>query len=282
MGFFDFFHKKKHDDHPDKGAEQNDEAAAGAEAASQTAEEADETQDRQQEAVQHGPWDISQEDLIPDQSYLDLGALKIPQRQDTAVRLGISDDKTRILAVTLTHAGSSMQLSLLAASRDQPIWDEIRASLDKGDSPRQIETKFGKGIAVDLGLPNGNIVPTRIMGVDGPRWMLRVIVTGDAAKGGQAGQFFDDLLSDVVVDRGTTPLAPKEIVPLTAPGAGEDDEQDGQADDGNSAGSAPSGSDQGTDENGVPDSRPKGPLTKGVNAQEQQILTRKTMFSEVR
>ncbi len=278
MGLFDFFHKKKNTDATSSTQEDDvDTTAAEEDEAGQAGQV--------QEEEQHGPWDISQEDLIHDQSYLDLGALKIPQRQDTAVRLGISEDKTRILAVTLTHAGSSMQLTLLAASRDQPIWDEIRASLDKGESPKQIETKFGKGIAVDLGLPNGNIVPTRIMGIDGPRWMLRVIVTGDAAKGGQAGEFFDDLLSDVVVDRGDTPLAPKEIVPLTAPGAGDED-QDGQGEGEGAQDSAhPSASaaDNGKkDAQGVLDSRPKGPLTKGVNAQEQQILTRKTMFSEVR
>lgn len=271
MGLFDFFHKKKNADHAAQDGQDTTETIAGAAAVT------DEEESRQE---QHGPWDISQEDLIPDQSYLDLGALKIPQRPDTAVRLGISEDKTRILAVTLTHAGSSMQLTLLAASRDQPLWGEVRASIDKGESPKQIETRFGKGIAVDLGLPNGNIVPTRIMGIDGPRWMLRVIVTGDAAKGGQAGEFFDDLLSYVVVDRGDTPLAPKEIVPLTAPGAG--DEEDGQEDSDASQDPAQPASGQKDDGHGVPDSRPKGPLTKGVNAQEQQILTRKTMFSEVR
>lgn len=274
MGLFDFFHKKPGKHKAD--AEQEDADAAKAEEATE-AEQAEE---------KHGPWDISEEAEIPDQSYLDLGALKIPARQDTKVQLGISEDRTRILAVTLTHAGSSMQLSLLAASSDQPLWDEVRASISQGKTPKQIDTRFGKGVAVEVGLPNGSIVPTKIMGIDGPRWMLRAIVTGDAAQGGEQGQFFDDLLADVVVDRGETPLAPKEIIPLTAPGAseGNQDSPDGQGsnDEAPNQGDSQNASASSDGKTGIPDSRPKGPLNKGMNAQQQQILTRRTMFSEVR
>lgn len=274
MGLFDFFHKKPGKHKAD--AEQEDADAAKAEEATE-AEQAEE---------KHGPWDISEEAEIPDQSYLDLGALKIPARQDTKVQLGISEDRTRILAVTLTHAGSSMQLSLLAASSDQPLWDEVRASISQGKTPKQIDTRFGKGVAVEVGLPNGSIVPTKIMGIDGPRWMLRAIVTGDAAQGGEQGQFFDDLLADVVVDRGETPLAPKEIIPLTAPGAseGNQDSPDGQGSDDETPnqGDSQNASASSDGKTGIPDSRSKGPLHKGMNAQQQQILTRRTMFSEVR
>jgi hypothetical protein len=266
MGLFNFFHKKE-------SAHRADGKAKTSDTGTDEVADQDVLLDAPEPPEEHGPWDISQEEEIPEQDYLDLGALKIPQRPDTAVRLGISEDKTRILAVTLTHAGSSMQLTLLAASRDQPIWGEVRASIDKGETPRQIDTPFGRGIAIDLALPNGNIVPTKIMGIDGPRWMLRVIVTGEAAKGGEQGKFFDDLLSDVVVDRGDTPLAPKEIVPLTAPGAGDDDQE--QDTDENSDDSA-------ADDSQMDDPRSKGPLSKGVDSKQQQILTRKTMFSEVR
>ena len=286
MGLFDFFHHKKANHQED---EENAKSAdtQNAESAAENAVNTDSTDKRSEAAAvtesadnssneNRGPWDISEEASIPDQAYLDLGALKIPQKPSMAIRLGISEDQTRILAVTLTHDGSSLQLTLLAASRNHPLWDEVRAAINKGESPHEVDTNFGKGVAVDLPLPNGSVVPTRIMGIDGPRWMLRAIVTGEAAKGGKAGEYFDELLSQVVVDRGETPLTPKEIVPLTAPGQDED------ADDADAQNANNASRDDSSDSSQIPDSKPKGPLSKGVNSQEQQILTRKTMFSEVR
>lgn len=279
MGFWDFFRRKKARATASKSQDTADEARTPVSDSQRAPKQALQANASPREATKHGPWDISQEALVPDQAYLDLGALKIPERPDTAIRLGISQDKTRILAVTLTHNGSSLQLTLLAASRDHPLWDEVRASIDKGKSPKQVKTRFGTGIAVDLGLPDGTIVPTRIMGIDGPRWMLRAIVTGDAAKGGKDGTFFDDLLADVVVDRGEIPAAPKEIIPLTAPGSKNGDDADKGSSTGSDDSSHPQDKKSGKQ---IPDSRPKGPLTKGMNSQAQQILTRKTMFSEVR
>lgn len=289
MGLFDFFHHKKANHQED---EENAKSAdtQNVESAAENAVNTDSTDKRSEAAAvtesadnssnesneNRGPWDISEEASIPDQAYLDLGALKIPQKPSMAIRLGISEDQTRILAVTLTHDGSSLQLTLLAASRNHPLWDEVRAAINKGESPHEVDTNFGKGVAVDLPLPNGSVVPTRIMGIDGPRWMLRAIVTGEAAKGGKAGEYFDELLSQVVVDRGETPLTPKEIVPLTAPGQDED------ADDADAQNANNASSDDSSDSSQIPDSKPKGPLSKGVNSREQQILTRKTMFSEVR
>ena len=67
--------------------------------------------------------------------------------------------------------------------------------------------------------PQGRTVfaPAVFAGVDGPRWFLRGVVGGEAAYQDQAAATIDELFSQVVVDRGDTPLPPRDLLPLHPP-----------------------------------------------------------------
>lgn len=233
---------------------------------------ADDAQDFDEEAYRklvfdrsNGPWDVEDED-IPDESYIDLGCLKLPHFENTQIRFGVDQETNRVMNVTLTQSGSSLQLTVLAAPRYHGIWNEVRSGINQGEAPHEVDGTFGKEVLLTIPLPTGQEVPTRIVGVDGPRWMLRGIFTGQAAVAGtKDAEEFDKLFRSLVVDRGEEPVAPKDIIALTLPVV------------------QPQAQDEDDEEEGIPDARPRGPLSKDEEAtQGHNILQRRDMFSEVR
>ena len=67
--------------------------------------------------------------------------------------------------------------------------------------------------------PDGRTVfaPASFLGVDGPRWFLRGVLSGRAAIDETAAGPLVDVLRQAVVVRGVEPMAPRELLPLTLP-----------------------------------------------------------------
>jgi hypothetical protein len=61
------------------------------------------------------------------------------------------------------------------------------------------------------------------VGVDGPRWFLRGVISGDAAVDPQLGAVMEELFRSVVVVRGTAPMPPRDLIPLHMPQGAEPD-----------------------------------------------------------
>ena len=67
--------------------------------------------------------------------------------------------------------------------------------------------------------PDGRTVfaPAVFVGVDGPRWFLRGVLSGRAAIDEASAAPLLDIFRAAVVVRGTEPMAPRELLPLTLP-----------------------------------------------------------------
>lgn len=67
--------------------------------------------------------------------------------------------------------------------------------------------------------PDGQQVrqPVRLVGVEGPRWMLHGVFMGSAPMDDRMTELFEDVFSQVVVVRGSQPMAPGEVLPLILP-----------------------------------------------------------------
>jgi hypothetical protein len=66
-----------------------------------------------------------------------------------------------------------------------------------------------------------------VIGVDGPRWLLRATVLGRAAVEPDSAPPMEETLRSVVVVRGAEPMAVRESLPLRLPpGAQPADEQE--------------------------------------------------------
>jgi hypothetical protein len=68
---------------------------------------------------------------------------------------------------------------------------------------------------------NGRTVfmPARFVGVDGPRWFLRAVVSGRAAIEPAAADAVHEVIRTAVIDRGDEAMPPRELLPLRLPDA---------------------------------------------------------------
>lgn len=167
----------------------------------------------------HGPYDAA--DAPPDSlARIDLGALRLPAAQGGDLRLDVNKAGT-IISATLRLEGSAMQVGVFAAPRHEGIWGEVRAEIldtltKQGGSGTERKGRFGTELAAQLAMQQGP-QPARFLGVDGPRWFLRALITGPAASRTDSATALEDVFEAVVVVRGTDPLPVREAIPLRLP-----------------------------------------------------------------
>ncbi|MCW2541702.1 MAG: uncharacterized protein JWN95_3427 [Frankiales bacterium] len=169
-----------------------------------------------------GPYDVldAPEDGRP---RLDLGALRVVVDAGLEVRVDIAE-QGQVAGVTLANDSGQMQLGVYAAPRSEGIWDEVRAEIkasisSQGGTVEEQDGDFGTELAGKLPAPGG-FTPVRFIGVNGPRWFLRGMLSGAPAlaKGadGDADVFLEAFRTLVVV-RGNEALPVREPVPLVLP-----------------------------------------------------------------
>jgi hypothetical protein len=178
-----------------------------------------------------GPYDESD---VPDDDgtpRVDLGALRLPALAGTELRVDLNQQQ-KVIGATLRYGDSMLQLSAFAAPRAAGIWDDVRAELARsasgqGGRLQEVDGPFGPELS-------GTVVVTppaqpggpppkpvrraaRFLGVDGPRWFLRGMISGPAAESPEAAAVLEDVFRRVVVVRGTQPMPVREQLPLTLP-----------------------------------------------------------------
>ena len=175
-----------------------------------------------------GPWDLSEVDDPAAGGRVDLGGMWLPGRPGLEVRVEADQATSRVVAVTLVLGDGALQVQPFAAPRSEGIWDEVRAEIragitaqggvaDEVEGPLGVELRTKVPVRAADG--SSGVQPARFVGVDGPRWFLRGVLTGRAAVGDGADTELIDLLRDVVVVRGDQPMAPRDPIPLELPAA---------------------------------------------------------------
>jgi len=178
--------------------------------------------------VTTGPFDVgdvSEDDV----ERIDFGAMQIPKRAGNDLRVSL-DDKGRVVAVSVHRGGSAMQVGAYAAPRDGSVWPDLRPELatsikSQGGRARESEGPFGPELAAELAPPRtggkeavkGTSRAARFVGVDGPRWFVRAVLTGPAAIDETAAEPLLATLRDVIVVRGSEPKPVREPLPLKLP-----------------------------------------------------------------
>ena len=171
----------------------------------------------------NGPLDESEANAV--RPYVDLGGVKIVPRADLQLRLEVEDGTQRIVAVAMDYADSTLQVQPFAAPRTSGLWAEIRDQIveqiqKQGGTTRIADGPFGPEVLAQIpatvaGETGARLV--RFVGVDGPRWFLRGVISGDAAENPEAASRVEDLFRSVVVVRGNTPMPPRDLIPLHMP-----------------------------------------------------------------
>lgn len=172
-----------------------------------------------------GPWDA---DDAPDddQVRLDLGSLRLPGFEGMEIQVNVAPGGSDVIGVTAVAGDAALQLQPFAAPRREGIWDEVRGVIAAeiardGGTVIEAEGPFGPELRAKLSAqqPDGTkgLVPARFIGVDGPRWFLRGVLTGKAAVDEQAARRLEEVFRGTVVVRGGDPRAPQEPLPLRLP-----------------------------------------------------------------
>jgi hypothetical protein len=172
--------------------------------------------------VSAGPFDSSE--VIEIRPLVDFGALQIPIREDVTLKLEVEEASSRIVALTVDHQGSSLQLQAFSAPGSEGIWHEIRAALEQSIQAQNGKTEtvigpLGPELNAQIPTRDGGFRLAKFIGVDGPKWFLRGVISGLALADTLAMTYMIDIFRSVVVMRGTSPMPPKELLQLVAPAA---------------------------------------------------------------
>ncbi len=167
----------------------------------------------------NGPLDEDEANAV--RPYVDLGGVKIVPRPDLALRLEVEEESQRVVAVALDYAGSTLQVQPFAAPRNSGLWFEIREQIveqiqRQGGAAALADGSLGPEVRAEIPSQEGRRL-ARFVGVDGPRWFLRGVISGDAAVDPAAGAQLEELFRSIVVVRGTTPMPPRDLIPLHVP-----------------------------------------------------------------
>jgi len=231
------FRRRRRDD-PDGPADATAAAAdAGGEATEVTAADGDPVSSTSDVAGaaswrENGPWDISE---VPDPGAggrVDLGGMWLPGRPGLEVRIEADQASSVVVAVTLVLPEGALQVQPFAAPRTGTIWDEVRAEIragitQQGGTATEVTGPLGTELRTRVPVRSqdgsSGVQPARFIGVDGPRWFLRGVLTGRVAVEDGVDEALIEIFRDIVVVRGAGPMAPRDPIPLAlpAPGAAE-------------------------------------------------------------
>lgn len=168
-------------------------------------------------ARESGPWDAGED--YPRRERVDLGGLCLPVDPGFEVQLNLAGDQ--IVGAVVVFEESALQVHAFAAPKRSGIWDEVRAELAEGvrsagGTAEERQGPFGVELAAQVPA-EGTAQPVRYIGVDGPRWFLRAVISGRAALDAGTAATLEDVVRDIVVVRGDEPMAPKEPIELRLP-----------------------------------------------------------------
>lgn len=276
MGLFGFG-KKKHQSEEalETAAEENEEAVDAAENVDEAQEVValpESSAEYEGRGDERGPWDVEDENVPDYDEYLDMGSYYLPFLKGIELRVKANRATQQVLGTTITYGSSSVEIEAFAAPKTLGLWDDVRADLiEANKEAKEVEGVFGTELALPVTVKGGRKVLTRIVGVDGPRWMLRGIFSGKAATDpeGEETKALNQFFADIVVERGDDPLAPRDLIPMHPPVAPAERK------------AAKAAAEEAEQKTEIP-GKPKGPFDSDQQVEVKTTLSRGPMFSEVR
>jgi Protein of unknown function (DUF3710) len=201
-----------------KSAQPDPEAADPA-----TAEVADEPSG--EPADPEGPFDVGD---LPDDGVerVDLGSLLIAPESGRELRLQVDEATQAVQAVLLAGPDGALELRAFAAPRNGDLWTEVRPQLAadlarRGGTATEREGRFGTELVCELSVqtPEGRAASqsSRIIGINGPRWMLRGTFLGRPATDFDNAAAWEDTLAKVAIRRGDHAMPAGDPLPVVLP-----------------------------------------------------------------
>lgn len=155
-----------------------------------------------------------------------LGSIWVPMKTGLDVRAEIDQTNGQLVSVSLVYENSIATVEVFAAAKDHDTWSETRyeiaARLEETKvQPKMVNGNFGAEIHAVMPTydqqGNATIQAVRFLGINGDRWFMRIVINGEAATDEISTQKLDELIADLVIDRGDEPMAPGARLPITYP-----------------------------------------------------------------
>jgi uncharacterized protein DUF3710 len=215
------FRRRRREDAEEPGQE-----PAGGEATWEDQEAGDPGQPPGQHAAgPAGPWDAAEE--VPAAERVDFGSLLVPAGEGCEIQVSVMEDQAAW--VTVVRGESGLQLQAFAAPKSGGLWDEVRQEIAAevrrtGGESHEADGPFGVELRARIvpgepvhGARRGALEPVRFLGVDGPRWFLRGLISGPAARHEEQARPLERVFAGVVVVRGDHPVPPRDMLEIRLP-----------------------------------------------------------------
>ncbi len=178
-----------------------------------------------------GPFDVGEVDLDADDvERLDFGCMVLTPFEGMQMQLQVDQKTKRVQAALVMSGSSAIEVALFAAPAHSSMVAEIRqemieATEKAGGHVTLVEGPFGTEVrrVIPLTDPRGNRVVhiSRTWFAQGPKWLLRGVVMGEAgqASGVDSGtaELLYEFFSNTVVRRDHQPRVPGDLIPMTLP-----------------------------------------------------------------
>jgi hypothetical protein len=176
-------------------------------------------------ATASGPFDVSEVEGDGIER-ADLGSVLVPAIADRELRLQVDEQSGQVRAVMLAGQDGAVEFQAFAAPRNGDLWSDVRPQIAadmarRGGHATEREGRWGTELvcAMPVQRPDGTAAtqPSRIIGINGERWMLRASFLGRPAVEPDAASEWEDALAQVVVRRGEGAMPVGEPLPVRLP-----------------------------------------------------------------
>lgn len=169
-----------------------------------------------------GPWDATEVEGDGVER-LDLGGLRVTAAPGVDVQVQVDETTKAVVQVTLARPDGGVQVQPYAAPRTGGLWDEVRPQIKTsinagGGLVEEVDGPFGIELKAQVKAEaTGVMQPARFVGIEGPRWFLRAVFLGAAARPGETATVLEAMVRALVVVRGIEGMPVGSSIPMRLP-----------------------------------------------------------------
>ena len=183
--------------------------------------------------VPGGPYDSEE---LPDGEgveRVDLGSLLVAPEPERELRLQVDEASGAVQSVVLAGPDGALEVRAFAAPRHGDLWSDVRPQIaaevaQAGGTATEREGPWGAELICRVGQRSGGQQTTRVLGINGPRWMLRCSLLGAAAERPDEATGWEDTIRRLAVHRGSHAMPVGESLPVVMPPQARRVEQNGR------------------------------------------------------
>jgi Protein of unknown function (DUF3710) len=153
---------------------------------------------------------------------VDLGSLLIAPEPNRELRLQVDEASGVVQSVVIAGPDGALELRAFAAPRNGDLWSEARPKIaaevaQSGGTATEREGPWGTELICQVGQRSGGAQISRVVGINGPRWMLRCSLLGAAAARPDDAKDWEESIRKVAVHRGAHAMPVGEGLPVVMP-----------------------------------------------------------------